>query len=103
MISLRNQKTLFNITPIFIQLRRICNSRHELVDCDTIDQDPKTDDLRTMCAWGVGLGFDYRGVYGVVSNTALYSQYYHPDPSRTGQKVVIYRQYVGNAPEKGLF
>ena len=73
-----------------------------MVNCEKIDQDPHVDDMRTMCAWGVNLGVDYQGRYGVVTNTVKYSQYYRPIDGPSGDKVVIYREYVGNSPEKGM-
>ena len=80
---------------------RIPNLRHELVNCDTIDNDPHVNDMRTMCAWGVNLGVDFNGRYGVVTNTAKYSQYYRPQEQPGGRPLVIIRQYIGSAPEKG--
>ena len=75
--------------------------RHELVKCETIDNDPKVGDLRTLSAWGVNLGVDYAGRYGVVTNTARYSQYYRPDTNFNSGKTVVYREYIGNCPQKG--
>ena len=40
---------------------RISNQRLKLVDCETIDKDPLTDDLSVICGWGTDLGVDFQG------------------------------------------
>ena len=80
---------------------RISNQRHQLVDCQTIDRDPLSDDLRVISGWGTDLGVDFQGNYGVVSNRSRFGQYFHPDLDENGQPKVIKRQYIGNCPELG--
>ena len=80
---------------------RISNQRHKLVTCDTIDKDPMTDDMSVLCGWGTGLGVDFQGNYGVVTNRSRFSQYFHPKLDSTGQIKVICREYIGTKPELG--
>ena len=80
---------------------RIPNQRHMLVTCDTVDKDPLADDLAVISGCGTGLGVDFQGQYGVVTNRARYSQYFHPELDEKGKPIVIVRKYVGNANEFG--
>ena len=82
---------------------RIPNQRHMLVNCETVDKDPLSEDLSVISGCGTDLGVDFQNQYGVVTTRSRFSQYYHPELDQGGKPVVIVRKYVGNANEYGKF
>ena len=80
---------------------RISNQRHMLVDIDTIDKDPLIDDMGVISGYGTGLGVDFQGQYGVVTNRSRFSQYFHPVLDSKGKPVTIVRQYIGKTTGLG--
>ena len=80
---------------------RIPNQRHMLISCADIDKDPKLNDLAILSGWGTGLGVDFQGQIGVVTNRSRFSQYYYPQLDSNGKPRTITRQYIGNASHLG--
>ena len=76
------------------------NRKHEIIDCETYDQDPMTNDNSCLSIWGTGLGVSYTGEWGTVTNRSQFGSF-RGEINSNGEYPVIIRKSVQDFPEHG--
>ena len=80
---------------------QIGNYRHDYMDCEKLDKDPKRDDIKVIAVWGSGLGITHDNQIGVVTNFAACGSYFLAEKTENGDRIIVKRENIGHSPEKG--